>query len=162
MQNSYKECVETIERIDPEAILKLVDYIKSAKKIHIVASGVTRLCAQEFEFQLQCQKYNVYSHWDLPVMRRIDELVDQEDLVIIFSITNETQELKMAARLSKKVGAKVVTCCCKEGTELEKYTDLALIGKSIPIEAKKALGCASRIPLQIIGRTVVEYLAMTE
>ena len=95
-------------------------------------------------------------------MRRIDELVEKEDLVIIFSITNGTNELIMAAKLSKKVGAKVVVCCCKEGTELEKYTDLALIGKSVPIEAKKALGCASRIPLQIIGRTVVEYLAMTE
>lgn len=160
LQNSYTECIQTIERIDPEAILKLVEYIKAAKKIHILARGVTRLCAQEFEFQLQCQKYNVYAQWDSEVMKRLDELVGPEDLVIIFSISNSTPELKIGARLAKKVGATVAVCCCVEGTELESYADITIIGKSVPIVAKKALGCTSRIPLQIIGRTVIEYLAM--
>lgn len=160
LQNSYIECIRTIEKINPEAILKLVEYIKVAKKIHILARGVTRLTAQEFEFQLQCQKYNVYAQWDSEVMKRIDELIGPEDLVIIFSISNSTPELKVAARLAKQVGATVAICCCVEGTELEAYADIKLIGESVPIIPKKALGCRSRIPLQIIGRTVIEYLAM--
>lgn len=160
LQNSYTECIQTIERIDPEAILKLVEYIKAAKKIHILARGVTRLCAQEFEFQLQCQGYNVYTQWDSQVMHRLDELVNSEDLVIVFSINNTTPELKIGAKLAKEKGATVAICCCVEGTELESYADIKIIGKSLPIIPSKALGCTSRIPLSIIGRTVVEYLAM--
>jgi DNA-binding MurR/RpiR family transcriptional regulator len=154
------ECIETIEKLNAEAILRLVEYIKVAKKIHILARGVTRLTAQEFEFQLQCQKYSAYAQWDSQVMCRFDELVEEEELVIILSLSNTTPELKIAAELAKKKGAIVVVCCCVEGSDLEKIADITIIGKSVPIVAKKALGCASRIPLQIIGRTVIEYLAM--
>jgi DNA-binding MurR/RpiR family transcriptional regulator len=93
-------------------------------------------------------------------MCRFDELVEEEELVIILSLSNTTPELKIAAELAKKKGAIVVVCCCVEGSDLEKIADITIIGKSVPIVAKKALGCASRIPLQIIGRTVIEYLAM--
>ena len=159
LQNSYVECMKTIERIDTSEILKLVEYIRAARKIHIVARGVTRLTAQEFEFQLQCQGFNVYAHWDSQVMKRLDELVKSDDLVIIFSIHNSTPELGIATKLAKKVGAAVAICCCEEGTDLEQYADVKLIGYSVPIIPKKALGCTSRIPLQIMGRTVIEYLA---
>lgn len=160
LDKSYVDCVKTIERIDTNSILKIVEYIRSARMIHICAGGVTRLVAQEFEFSLQTQGINAYLQWDSGVMKRMTPLVDPEDVVVIFSVQNNTEDLIVAARDAKKKGAKVVTCCCVEDTPLEEYSDVTVIAYSLKAVRNKNFRDSSRLGLQIIVRTIVEYLEM--
>lgn len=69
-------------------------------------------------------------------------------------------ELASSARMAKRTGAKVVTCCCKEGTPLERYSDVSIIGYAETITSNKTITVISRIPLYIITRTIVEYLTL--
>jgi len=162
LDKSYADCVKTIERIDTTSILKIVEYIREARIVHILAGGVTRLVAQEFEFLLQSQGINAYLQWDSGVTKRLKPLLEPEDLVIIFTVQNNTEELVIGAEVAKKKGVKVVTCCCAEGTSLEEFSDIIVTAHSQKTVRNKDFKDTSRLGLQIIVRTIVEYLALEE
>ena len=160
MDKSYMDCVKTIERIDTAAILKVIELIHSARIIHVLAGGTTRLVAEEFEFQLQSQGYNAYLQCDSGVMKRMEGLVTSEDLVIIFTVRNDTPDLIIGAETVKKQGGTLVVCCCEEGTTLEQFADIMIYGYSQRIYPKRGFDTTSRLGLQVIVRTIVEYLAL--
>ncbi len=160
LEKSYLECVKTIERIDTAAILKVIELIHSARIIHVMAGGTTRLVAEEFEFHLQSQGYNAYLQCDSGVMKRMEGLVTPEDMVIIFSVRNATPDLVIGAEAVKKQGVTLVVCCCEEGTSLEEYADIMIYGYTQKIYPKRGFDTTSRIGLQVIVRTIVEYLAL--
>lgn len=160
LSKSYEECIKTLENIRISAILEVAEYIRKADRIFIIGCGITSLVAQEFEFQLQCQGYHVWSISDSEMLKRMDKLADEKDLVFIFSVANSTPELAIAARCSKQRGAKVVVCCCKEGTPLETYADILILGHTSVIAPNYLYGSTSRLALQIIMRTIVEYLVI--
>lgn len=55
-------------------------------------------------------------------MKKISKTLKREELVIIFSLRCGTEELAESAKNSSEVGAKIVTCCCVKGTEIEKLS----------------------------------------
>ena len=160
LDKSYMDCVKTIERIDTAAILKVIELIHSARIIHVLAGGTTRLVAEEFEFQLQSQGYNAYLQCDSGVMKRMEGLVTSEDLVIIFTVRNDTPDLIIGAETVKKQGGTLVVCCCEEGTTLEQFADIMIYGYSQRIYPKRGFDTTSRLGLQVIVRSIVEYLAL--
>lgn len=160
LNKSYKECVKTIDNICVTNILKIIDYIKTAEKVFIYARGFTALVADELCMQLQLLGYNALVVKDVTWMVKTDKLVNSNDLVIILSVMNTTPELAISARMAKRTGARVVTCCCKEGTPLERYSDVSIIGYAETITSNKTITVISRIPLYIITRTIVEYLTL--
>lgn len=160
LSKSYEECIRTLENIRISAILQVAEYIRQANRIFIIGCGITSLVAQEFEFQLECQGYNVWSISDSEMLKRMDKLAGKKDLVFIFSVANSTPELAIAAQLSKQKEAKVVVCCCKEGTPLETYADAFILGCTSIIAPNYLYGSTSRLALQIIMRTIVEYLVV--
>ena len=157
-EKTYRECTKTLERMDTTTILQVVDYIRTAKKIFILANGYTRLVAQEFEMQLQWRRYNVSTQLDLTIMERMDKLAEKGDLVIIFSVTNSRPEFAVAAKKAKEKGAKVVTFCCTEKTSLEEISDVTILGYYEMIYSKKDFGNTNLLALSNIGRTIIEYI----
>jgi DNA-binding MurR/RpiR family transcriptional regulator len=93
-------------------------------------------------------------------MKRFNQIAMPDDLVIIFSVTNSVPQLATAAKLARERGATVVSCCCKSGTLLEKNSDIAVIGYTQLIVSKKGFENSSNLGLQIIARTIVEYLSI--
>ena len=158
LAKSYDECVKTIDNIRISSVLAAANHIRSAERIVIVGRGLTALVAQEFEFQLQCQGYHVWSLSDSQMLRHLDRLVSDKDLVFILSVANSTPELAIAAKLCKKVGAKLVVCCCASGTDLERFADVFILGHSSLIYPNHLYGSTSRLALHIILRTITEYL----
>lgn len=160
LAKSYEECIRTLENIRISAIMQVAEHIRRANRIFIIGCGITNLVAQEFEFQLQCQGYHVWSLSDSEMLKRMDKLVSPEDVVFIFSVANSTPELALAARLSKQQNAKVVVVCCKAGTPLEEIADIFILGQSSMIAPNYQYGSTSRLALQIIMRTIIEYLVV--
>ena len=160
LAKSYEECIRTLENIRISAIMQVAEHIRRANRIFIIGCGITNLVAQEFEFQLQCQGYHVWSLSESEMLKRMDKLVSPEDVVFIFSVANSTPELALAARLSKQQNAKVVVVCCKAGTPLEEIADIFILGQSSMIAPNYQYGSTSRLALQIIMRTIIEYLVV--
>ncbi len=155
---SYSECLETIKRIDISATIDIASRMRRARTVYLLANGLTALVANEFAIQLQCQKIPVCQISDSEMMRKMDLLASAGDLVLILSVKNSTPELAIGARLAKKMGAEVVLCCCTQGTVLDELADVAVYGCSQSIATNRIFGGTSRIGLQIITRTIVEYL----
>ena len=82
------------------------------------------------------------------------------DLLVIFTVNNSTPDLVTAATIAKKQGCRIVTCCCVHNTPLGALSDVILYGYSQSIIPNNLFGMTSRIPLQIISRTIVEYLSL--
>lgn len=162
LSKCYEECISTIEGIDLKQIEKVVEYINDAKRIILLSRGLTRLIAEEFCFQLQCLKYNTTVLSDGNVMKIMERYAQPDDLIIILSVRNSTPELYIAAECVKRMGCKVVSICCEEGTTLENVSDIMLRGYSFPIPPVKMFGGTSRVSLMLMTRIVSEYLSMRQ
>lgn len=158
LSKSYTECLETIKRINIPSIIRIAGLLQKAKVVYLLANGLTSVVANEFAFQLQCQRINVYAISDSEMMRRLDLLATQGDLVVILSVKNSTPELCIGAKLAKKVGATVAVCCLTEGTALDEQADVAVYGCTQSIAPNRLFGSTSRLGLFIITRTIVEYM----
>lgn len=158
LSKSYMECIRTIELIHVDDIKQIAQSIRQAKRIVVLARGITRLVAEEFSFQLECQGCNVSTVSDGEIMKKFDLYVREDDLVIILSVQNTTPELAIAARIAKQRKCKIITCCCVEGSELQQISDITVLGYSCYISPNRNLGSTSRIPLMLITRTIVEYM----
>lgn len=158
LSKSYSECIKTIENISIDSVVNVVNCLRRAKTIYLLACGVTALVAEEFEFQLHCQRFNVCTISDPEIMRRMDRLATKDDLVIIISVKNTSADLLNCAKLVKQTNAKVITLCCKAGTPLEEISDISIIGHFQPITPNADFGSTSRLGLFIITRTIIEYL----
>ena len=104
--------MQTIDNLNITSILHAIEYIKSSKRILIYARGFTALIAEEFQMYLQLLGYDAVIVKDVMWMLHTDKIVTKEDTVFILSVQNSTKELAKSARTAKRIGAKVVTCCC--------------------------------------------------
>ena len=162
LEKTYSECKKTIERIDTTAVLKFVEYLRAAKKIIILAQGGTRIAAEELETHLRWQGIVTCLETDPTVMRRMEFLVKEGDLVIIFSVANTNPELQIAAKLAKNNGANIITCCCKSGTTLEQYSDVVItLGMFQSNFQKNGFRTPSLLGLHIINRIIIEFLTVS-
>ncbi len=158
LSKSYSECLETIRRLDIDAVIEIAARLRRAKTVYLLANGLTALVAEEFAFQLQCQKIPVNVISDSQMMKKMDLLAEPRDLVVILSVKNSTPELRIGAELAKKQGAAVVSICCTRGTALDEVSDLAVYGYTQSIYTNRMFGGTSRLGLMIITRTIAEYL----
>ena len=92
-------------------------------------------------------------------MNNTRKIVHEDDLVIILTVRNTTPELLASAKAAKKIGAPVVSLCCKEDSGLEEYSDITILGHSEKIMKIRGLTVYSRIGLSVITRTIMEYIA---
>lgn len=160
-QRSLTECRQTINAIRVSDIRKVISLIKSASKIYLVARGSTAWIAEDFELQLQVLGFNAYVMSDSQLMKQSERLFRRGHLVIVLTVKNSTPELALTAGKAKEKGAKVVTCCCLPGTPLEPLSDIYICGR----EANSLIGdfkIISRLPLQIMVRTLVDYLMLED
>lgn len=158
LSKSYTECIETVKSISIPTVLRIVQSIREAQRVYILANGLTALIANEFATQLQCQKINVCLISDSEMMRKMDLFCTEKDLVIVLSVKNSTPELAIAMRLAKKNGAKIACCCCTAGTPLDELSDLILYGCAQTVYPNRFFGGVSRIGLMIMTRTIIEYM----
>lgn len=159
-EKSMMECRKTLEILKPETILEVIRYMKRAKKIYIVAGGTTAWILRDFEFQLQLLGYNAYLLSDRGVMDKTDKLFTDDDLIMIFTIKHSTPELSICAENAKKVGAKVVVCCCRPKTILEQFADVSVFGYNQRQKTIEEFDIVSRLPLEIVVKTLEDYLIL--
>ena len=160
LAKSFRECTQTIDAISSTGIFQTIEYIKNAERIFIYARGFSALIAEEFQMYLQLLGYNAIIVKDVKWMEKTHEIVTKNDMIIILSLRNSTPELAASAKSAQRIGAKVVTCCCKSPTDLEKYSDVAIIGHTEKVMQASGMTVYSRVALLIITRTIIEYIGL--
>lgn len=162
LSKSYQECVETLQNINVEDVLKLVEMLRSAKRVIVIANGLTALAAEEFTTYLQYQGINAWFTADANVMNTVEKLVTSEDVLVVVSVKNTMPVLARTAQRVRQFGTKVVSLCCRKGTELDKYSDLVIYGGALDMGPHLTVDTTSRIGLFIIVRTIIEYMHTEE
>ncbi|MBQ9061910.1 MAG: hypothetical protein IJ121_03640 [Eubacterium sp.] len=85
--------------------------------------------------------------------------MDPEDALVIFTAYNSSPAFSIAAKKARELGCKIVTLCCIEDESLQSCSDVFFLGHTSPIVDGNSFNAASRLPLQVISRALVEYLA---
>jgi len=155
---SLTEVTKTIENISISKVLEIVKLIKESKRIYILARGLTELVAQEFNLKLQLLGYNAFLIVDPNIMKKICKTLKKEELVIIFSLRCNTEEIIESAKSASNSGAKIVTCSCVKGTDIEKISNVTLVGYKQSRTSIREFEVTSRLPLYIISRAIIDYL----
>lgn len=160
--NRYmQEFKATIEKLETAQVIKVVDYIKHARRILLLARGTTVFIAEDFEFQLQLLGYPAYLLSDSQVMKKIRAMLNPEDVVIILTAKNSTEELTQAAKTAYDADIPVITCSCKSKIDLNWYSDIVISGFYQVKKDIEEYQVVSRLPLYIIVRVIIEYLQIT-
>lgn len=158
LAKSYRESIQTIENIVVTDVLKVTQYIKSSNRIVILALGTSAMIARIFQEQLVILGYAPILIDDTVWMKKANLKMTSKDLVIVLTQQSTENALYQAASRAKHRGAKLVTCTCKKGTNLSIISDTVIYGHSEEI-VMGYMSHSSRIPLMIITRTIIEYLA---
>lgn len=158
LSRSYEECLETLKSIDIPTVVEVVRRLRRARRVFLLANGLTALIAEEFALQLQCQHVNAFVISDTEMMLRLGQLLDERDAVFVLSVKCSREELATGARSAKRQGATVMGACCTVGTPLDDVCELLVRGFAKEIQPNRSFGGVSRLGLLIITRTIVEYM----
>lgn len=155
----YNETNKTIDGLNVVDILKIANAIKKARQIFIVAKGASAFVAHDFEQFLQYLGYHITVITETDWMHRVNFLATKDDIAIILTVQCSDPTILIAAKLFHSVGTSVFTCCCKDNTGLENYSDIFVLSHTEAIMKVRGLTNYSRIPLMIFTRTITEYLS---
>lgn len=157
---SLMEVTQTIEQLSIETILAVVREICQAKRIYLLSRGLTEHVAEEFALKLQLQGFNVFANSDPSIMQDMTRRVQNQELVIIFSLSGKTPELLTAAENAASLGARIVTITCgSPETPLARIAHLTAYGFKHSHVAIKNVDATSRLPIYVISRIISDYLA---
>lgn len=160
MNKSLIECQRVIEQLSIKKVLDIITLLKESRRIIVLARGMTEYVAKEFTFKLQLLDFNILLINDPNIMRKITKKVKEDECIFIFSLNGETIELLESAKNANFQGAKVVTLCCNEHSELLELSNYFLLGYQHEHVAIREYEVISRIALNIISRIIVDYIAI--
>ncbi|VBB07222.1 sugar isomerase (sis) [Lucifera butyrica] len=160
LEKSLREVTNTVEQLAINNILNAIELIKKVDRIYVFARGLTELVAQEFSFKLQLLGFNSFQISDPNVMRKITAEMKNKELLVIFSLYGKTEELITSAENAVSIGARVISCCCSEDTPLKKLSTVYLKGYKYNHVSIKKFEVTSRMPLYVISRILIDYLAL--
>ncbi len=160
INQSLSEIQAVTEGINISKILQFIQGIRDAENIYIFARGLTEFVADEFSLKLRLLGYNTIFIRDPNIMRTISKRFTQQDMLIIFSLNGETNELIESAQNASWAKAKIGVFCCNENSQLMKFADHSLLGFSDDHTGIGDYEVRSRLPLHVLSRIITEYLAI--
>lgn len=159
-QKSMIECKETIQSLKTDDLLRAANHIRMAKRIVMLSGGITGMVAQVFSTQLQMLGYNVQLITDQNLMIFHERYLRKDDLLLLYTVRGYTKELREVAIYAKEHGIPVLTCSCYPVKELKEVSDICISGTKKNHELIHKYALMSHLPLQIISRTLIEYLML--
>lgn len=158
MNKSLIEVQKIMERISVRDVLAIVDKLKSASRIYVLARGLSEYVGQEFSMKLQLLDLNSFFISDPNIMRIKTEKSKSSEVVFIFTLNGETKELIESAKNAAMCGCEVIVCTCSENGGVLEYANEKLVGFHHTNKAIKEFEVSSRIALNMIARIIIDYM----
>lgn len=118
---------ETFQLLDYDAVMKAVDLISAAKRIHFFGIGSSGVTALEAKQKFMRIMPNVEFVADCHMQCMAASLLDSRDLVIIFSYSGSTKDMIEVHKLAKQNGCKSVCITRFAKTSLTARADVVLL-----------------------------------
>lgn len=160
LQDLYKECSKAVREIDINAIMSAVEYIKSANRIHIFGKSYNELLAEEFAFRLQLLGYSAqYCLYDMT--RYIGKTSSPGDIVFLFSIQGENEEMLVAATMARRYNIPVIVCCGNKNSTLVEMADIAIVFQKdlLVLDKQNNIKLNSRLGFWLISQSIIDCLS---
>ncbi len=119
---------EVIDKLDREAIKKMLQKIIEGNQIFVMGAGRSRLVAKAFAMRLMQLGFSVYV-----VGETTTPAVLPQDVMIAISGSGETRTVADLGKLAKDIGSALVTITSKKYSTLGIISDIAVI---IPSKTK--------------------------
>lgn len=116
----------TVNKLELEEVNKLVDLLIEAKKndrkIMVIGAGRSGLVGRAFAMRLMHLNFNVHV-----VGETITPAVERNDILLAISGSGTTTVIVTAARIAKKVGARIVAITSHRNSPLGKRADHTVV-----------------------------------
>ncbi len=126
MAEIIKAVSASIEKIDPNQVRKLIDLLVNVKsrgkKILVLGAGRSGLVGRAFAMRLMHLNFNVHV-----VGETITPAVEKDDILFAISGSGTTTLVVTAAKIAKKVGAKIVALTSYPNSPLAKCSDHVVV-----------------------------------
>jgi 6-phospho-3-hexuloisomerase len=120
------EVDESIEKVDPEQLQRMVDLLimtkAKGKRVLLVGAGRSGLVARAFALRLMHLGYNVYVHGET-----ITPSIGKGDLVIAISGSGSTKLVISAAEIAKGLGSRVLAVTSHPESPLAQLADQLMV-----------------------------------
>lgn len=153
----FKQLNVTMRNIEDQTIITIADAIIKARKIVLLGFGGSYPMAEEFSYRLLRMGFdNTSLDADNHVQSYRVSLLDEKDVVFVFSFSGTTKEILDTVNVAKRVQAKVISFTNHVKSPLVKLSDMVLI-TAIRIPALEAeLG--TRLPFYFLIEVLTNYL----
>jgi DNA-binding MurR/RpiR family transcriptional regulator len=155
------EITRTINQLSVEKIEEALRMLDHHNNVTLIALGLSTNVAKEMVAKLQLFDKNCTVYEDPEFMKFHAGKMNRSDLVIAISLTGRTNEIVETVKIAKKHEAGVLALTAGADSPLAKLADTCLCAyKSSLRELDFGLDVASRIPLHIIGRILLDTFAI--
>lgn len=159
LQQSLNEVQAITECISIAKLMKASAMIQKASKISVLGRGLSEYVAEEFSLKLQLLGMDSMFIRDPNIMLLKTKSVHQQDLLINFTLNGMTKEILASCENARSNGAGIITFCCNMESDMIALSDVAFVGYSDPVSAIMQYEVRSRLPLYVMSRVMIEYLA---
>lgn len=137
--DAYADAVENCRRSLSEGDLQLAyEMIFSARSICCFGVGHSHLAALELHNRLMTMGILTYCEQDAHLQNVLLSSRNEEDLLILFSISGSTKDAIEAAEIARACGMKVLVFTCYENSPLTRYADLVIA--AAPMQSPTEVG----------------------
>lgn len=114
------DIIQTSDIIDHDDIKKVAEILKSDKRIHLFAKGLTLNVMEYASKQLQTAHRPVYLYNDTHIAYINAEAFGNDDVIFLASLSGKTHQIIRMAQIAKSRGATIITITGRRANELSK------------------------------------------
>lgn len=124
IRQQYAEMIRDIKGLnDNESIKRATTLISEAKRIFIYGVGSSGLAAQELNYRLSRMGFDCEAVTDPHLMIIRSTLLEDGDLLIVFSRSGQTKDLITAVSMAKQRNVKLLSLTAYDHTHLTELSD---------------------------------------
>ncbi|GAF40008.1 transcription regulator [Agrilactobacillus composti DSM 18527 = JCM 14202] len=120
----------TLERLNLQDIKQAVADITQAKRVYLFGLGSSGYTVNEMTQRLLRMGIAAFAMTDSHIMYINSSIVSADDVVLVISLTGNTNDVNRAVKLAKAKGAKILAVTAFEDSPLASLSDLTILVKN--------------------------------
>ncbi|HBM75447.1 MAG TPA: MurR/RpiR family transcriptional regulator [Clostridiaceae bacterium] len=161
LANLYSEITKTLSLQNEENISKIAELLQNAKTVYVIARGASKPIADLLSSRLSILKIKSIFINDYNLIEIISERIVPGEVLILISLSGETEKIKNAAKIARAKNVDVVGITSFSNNALQEIANYKMFCFSNKAETKNN-DLVSRVGIHIIAQLLIEYINSQE
>ncbi len=137
----------TYELLNQENIEKATDLLLGAKQIYCMGSGNSGVAAEEMRNKFLRFGIHMYHLSDSHLQMIASSTLQEDDVLVLFSVSGSTKDMIDIARMAKRIGTKLIIITNYLRSPLSSYADISLfvVTKNTPLDGGSLIAKISQL-----------------